>query len=96
MALEKKHFLAYFNYTGILFNMSKDYVYITFTTGGSSRRFFFLGGGNLARGPNLVRYPKTENSTDLTHYFFAKNPKSLSKNKIKNEIFLDVFGGQKT
>ena len=28
----------------------------------------FRGGGNLGRGPNLG-YPKTENSTDLTHYF---------------------------
>ena len=47
------------------------------------------GGGNLGRGPNLG-YPKTENSTDLTQYFFFwMDPNLLSK---KNWTF---WGGGK-
>ena len=42
------------------------------------------GGGNLGRGPNLG-YPITENSTDLTYYFFGMDPNSLSKENTDNK-----------
>ena len=37
------------------------------------------GGGSLALSPNLG-YPKTENSTDLTHYFFGCTQIHFKKN----------------
>ena len=40
----------------------------------------FRGGGYLARGPNLG-YPKTENSTDLAHYFLGWAQIHFRKNK---------------
>ena len=34
------------------------------------------GGCNLVQGPNLG-YPKTENSTDVTHHFFGRMDPNL-------------------
>ena len=57
----------------------------------------FRGGGNLGRGPNpnLGRgTPKTENSTDLTHYFLGWAQIHFRKKRSKNKSFL-AFGGSK-
>ena len=53
----------------------------------------FRGGGNLGQGPNLG-YPKTENSTDLTHYFLGWTQSHFRKKiKITNKSFLGALGG---
>ena len=49
-------------------------------------------GGQMS---TMSTYPlsKTENSSDLVHYFFGRGPKLTFKNKNKNTIKMSCLGG---